>query len=489
MKKLSVNKAFLFFLLCLFILMLFLNFKTYYAMDDYLYSLNPNHSHMSSFSDVFSSLSVFRTTINGRWFSHFFAKLFLLLPKWIFNIVNSIMTLACFVLLRRYIKPGTEERERESRSSHVILAYMLLFLFLPDFGQTFLWLTGSCNYSWAGVFILLYLLPYYLRYREGKELKPSLAALHFLLAFLAGAYSEHASFACIIIAFCFFAAIIRRERRVPIALFLSGTSACSGYLFLMTAPAAWNRQKGDAASLLSRLFVLLSGLPLPVLIVAALVILLALLIIIRCPKLRSFLIPGAILCAYICGLLLFFPEQASLMNIVSDRTINLLTVYSLMLFALALALDRCRDKAALFSAAVFALGAIAGVAIFVFAAYFPARAQCVTCMFAIISISLSLSALDLPRRRVPEKLALSAMGLVCAAVLLFAVKDILRSYRLSMEREEYIKYSANVLGQRDIAVNRIEPTTKYSALWKSDSGDFNLDICHYYGLTDFRFTD
>jgi hypothetical protein len=37
---------------------------------------------------------------------------------------------------------------------------MLLWLFLPQWGQNLLWLTGSCNYLWTSAVILLFLIPF-----------------------------------------------------------------------------------------------------------------------------------------------------------------------------------------------------------------------------------------------------------------------------------------------------------------------------------------
>ncbi len=84
-----------------------------------------------------------------------------------------------------------------------------------------------------------------------------------------------------------------------------------------------------------------------------------------------------------------------------------------------------------------------------------------------------------------------AVSCTLLATLVFSlgIKDILHSYELSVQREEYIKYTAGVLEERDIAVPRIVPESKYAPCWPGDSDDFIMDIENYYGLDSFTIYD
>jgi len=83
---------------------------------------------------------------------YFFAQLFLLLPKAIFNVINALVTTAIF-----FIMLSICGFERPGKSLFLLAAaFMLVWYFTPDFGQVFLWLDGACNYSWAILFSLLF---------------------------------------------------------------------------------------------------------------------------------------------------------------------------------------------------------------------------------------------------------------------------------------------------------------------------------------------
>ena len=94
------NKGILLVLLGVFALMLVLNSMTPLFADDYIYLLNLHtEKPLSGFKDVVNSISGFRNMHNGRVAAHFFAQLFLWLPKPVFVFVNSAMCTALVFLV------------------------------------------------------------------------------------------------------------------------------------------------------------------------------------------------------------------------------------------------------------------------------------------------------------------------------------------------------------------------------------------------------
>ena len=79
------NKGAVCVLAAVFLLMLALNGMTPLFADDYIYSLNlKSEMPLENFRDVVNSISGFRSMHNGRIAAHFFAQLFLWLPKPLF---------------------------------------------------------------------------------------------------------------------------------------------------------------------------------------------------------------------------------------------------------------------------------------------------------------------------------------------------------------------------------------------------------------------
>ena len=79
-------------------------------------------------------------------------RLFLLLPKGIFNVFNALAFTALVYLLARPCRTG------DRRSALLLLAvFGCVWVLQPEFGQVFLWLDGSLNYLWCAVLSLLWL--------------------------------------------------------------------------------------------------------------------------------------------------------------------------------------------------------------------------------------------------------------------------------------------------------------------------------------------
>lgn len=76
----------------IFLLLLLCNCLTDLLVDDftYIYSLESGEKITGIFQ-IFGSVKAHSLTMNGRLVAHFFAQLFLFLPKWVFNILNSLI--------------------------------------------------------------------------------------------------------------------------------------------------------------------------------------------------------------------------------------------------------------------------------------------------------------------------------------------------------------------------------------------------------------
>lgn len=192
--------------------------------DDYSYGAGEN-----SLAEIFNMEVTQYFTWNGRSLAHLTARLFLALPKVLFNICNALVYTALTLMIYRLAGPA----QKYSIPLYVLISAGL-FLFLPMFGQSNLWLIGSCNYLWGTANIMLLLLFYHRYIVEHAPIKRQwLAALGmFLLGVTAGWRNENTSGGAVlaVVAYIVFA----RLKKQPLRPWMfSGLFGAAGGLALM----------------------------------------------------------------------------------------------------------------------------------------------------------------------------------------------------------------------------------------------------------------
>ena len=224
----------LLFCLSFFAIMLLCNHWTDLIADDYRYCFSyADDTRIESVAQIFPSMAAHRQSMNGRVVPHFLVQLFLLLPKGIFDAVNALF----FVLLVWLL----HELAVGKGLPNPVLACVLFFAFWafqPDFGQVFLWLTGSVNYLWCGVFSLLWLLPLVKSFRDELEPGRAVKVLYVLFSFPVGAYSENGTVALVAM-WLAFAAVdwFWFKKRPALWKVLALISMLAGFAYMMLAPA------------------------------------------------------------------------------------------------------------------------------------------------------------------------------------------------------------------------------------------------------------
>lgn len=416
----------------LFFLFFTLSFLTPMLADDYSYSFSyADRSRINSISDIISSLAAHRVDMNGRMAAHFFAHLFLMQPKIVFCLANSLIVLGIFYLIYLTL-PGTDDRQK---FIVMLMVFFLVWLYTPVFGQVFLWLDGACNYSWAFFFIYAFIFPYCRAYLFNLSASPFglFGKLFFLLlAFLAGSYSEGASFGMLFIAFCFLLCLWHRDRKLPRFLVLALITAALGYLYLMTAPSEWSGRTGS------------------------------------------------------------FSMEVIAKNI--KRMISAPQETMMPLFALyAVLLTACicfkRRREVIISSVILFLGAWASIALFAVALYFPWRSLLMMSMLLVISCALMLSELCNAgfRRYLPMAAALAGSLFIFQFAL--GLGDIANVYSQYIQREAAIE-TAIENGEMQIWLQPYVADTKYSGAYLladiyEDCWSWpNYDLADYYGINE-----
>ena len=431
---LSSGKAQAALLVCVFLLMLLMTSLTPMLADDYSYSLSFAEfgKRIRTLGDVFESLAAHRESINGRMFSHGLAMLFLLAPKMVFNVFNALNAVLLLCLIGSFSSAASAERCRERDFVLLLLAALLIWEAMPMFGQVYLWLDGSLNYSWGVTVCLLFILPYCRAYREkaGRiQRSRALQILFILLAFAAGGYSEGTSSAAILIAFCFGALTLLDKRRLPLWLYAAFAAACLGFLYMVTAPGELGRSAQG-------------------------------------------------------GLLTVAKNIRAIFAMPREK---ILWLYVLFAVLLVLALMQKVERRTVLSALVFLLGNAASLGVFVFAMYLPWRGLCAPTIFLTVACLILLRALWDRGLRYLAPVLTGVFAALFVFSFVLGLGDIGVMYMESRQREAAI-FSAIVSGEDSVTLPQYSSNTKYAAAHDlpdldEDAGQWpNYDVALYYGI-------
>lgn len=182
-----------------FIFLFILNSVTWYTSDDYVYHFFYQTSMPTSATkeitglwDLLHSQWNHYQTWNGRFVGHTLVQLFMQFDKVYFNIINSI----AFILLALVITAIVSNyRDSKITSFHFTIALILLWFFIPEFGKTVLWVSGSGNYLWTALIYCSFIL-FFLK-NSNKKSSWTLCLTAFVFSFFAGATNENSGPAAI----------------------------------------------------------------------------------------------------------------------------------------------------------------------------------------------------------------------------------------------------------------------------------------------------
>lgn len=245
-------------ILVVFSLMFALNNYTIFTSDDIAYQYvfldhypSPETHRVENLSDLIQSIHNHYNLQNGRSLSHFILQGVLIFGKETFNILNSL----AFILVGHLIISHIF-RDKSRRTWLIyLLVYSFMFLFLPQFGQSVLWVSGAVNYLWMIIFTLIYTLAFR-KWDLGERVNPFLAVI---FGVLAGAASENGGGMAIMFVGLFIIKWIYEKRKVPVASIVSILGAILGLVYQLLSPGNMMRasNKADYPSLLARVKLLL----------------------------------------------------------------------------------------------------------------------------------------------------------------------------------------------------------------------------------------
>ena len=237
-----------------FVLMFLLNFFTPLIADDYSYSLHRvTREPISSITDILESQYAHYFSWGGRNVVHFLAQLFLWIGKPFFTVINTFAYTAFSLVLYKHASCGAK---RKYQPFLYLLINLDIWFLMPVFGQTTLWLVGSCNYLWGSLIILSFLLPYrtYLEHGPGKMDKVMIP-LWLIFGVLAGWCNENTSGMAVMLTILFLILHKVQQKRIPIWGITGLVGVAAGFIIMIAAPGNYARNDlfNEGQSLIRRL--------------------------------------------------------------------------------------------------------------------------------------------------------------------------------------------------------------------------------------------
>lgn len=237
-----------------------LNYFTPLVADDYDYAfifndtLENSTQRVDSVQDIIVSMQNHYHSMNGRLVIHFFVQLMIMIGKPLFNIINTLMYMALGFVVH-FIVIGY----RKFNFSVFFCVEFLLFVFNEAWGQTCIWLTGSCNYLWSSVIAFTYIM-FFRFYLDNENFMPKVLIyiLSPVMGFLSGWSNENLSTAVIVFVFLFLLYCRYSERKIPAWGILGLIANIFGLLPMALSPA---KPIGGSGGIISKLVFIIKNIP------------------------------------------------------------------------------------------------------------------------------------------------------------------------------------------------------------------------------------
>ena len=421
------KKAHVIILCAIFAIMLLFNALTQLLADDFQYSFSfATGMPITSFEDSIASIIKHGECFNGRYFAHYIVQVCLLLPPFVFDLINTTVFIATV-----YIVYAICNRGKENNNTLLIGIFGCVWLFEHDFGQVNFWLDGSCNYLFAILFGLFYIYPFIRSLLFGKKNSIWMILPHILVAFWFGGYLEMTSVGFIGASCLFVAAELFFYKNYRALLLVpSIIVAFLGFLTIVNAPAqAFN-------------------------------------------KLTEF----------------SFSNMLTTFGVALLMVASIIPIIILYVVFFKRALKEGTERRVLLTSLIIAAGALASNFVLIIAKYYALRCSISFVFMAIFATALLYGNLQNQDFGRAEKKLSKVFAVVLSLAIVIGLVDNVITFT-AIEDHKQIIAEALERGEDEVELCRPVPFTKYNALWglryldiKSPDGWPNIHFAKYYGL-------
>jgi len=240
-----------------FVILLVLNLKTLYTADDYVYrfvyhtpGVMPHMEKITTWTIPYSMWNHYMNW-NGRFVAHSIVQFFMQFnSKLPFDIFNSLIYVILIVMINHFAK-------KLSGKKHSVFILPLIFFFtwffIPFFGQSVLWVSGSGNYLWMSIIYLGFIM-YNLK---NDDFTASHAIIAAILGFLAGASNENSGPAAVLIVLLFMLKRFIETRKLNMNSVISVIFSGIGFITMIMSPGS--QQRGNVHRTLGTILINVVG--------------------------------------------------------------------------------------------------------------------------------------------------------------------------------------------------------------------------------------
>lgn len=258
-KKNKVKVAGAFIMIAAFVILLIINLHVDYTSDDFRYRFIydtpgnplPTTKKISSLWDVIISMINHWKLCNGRVVAHGLLQMVMPFGKLFFRIFNSLVYVSLGFLIYKHSVYG-----KKSNLSLLVLVYIGMWFFLPQFGLSVMWASGAANYLWCAAIMLSFMLPYRMYAANGADsVKDSWknAVLMGLFGIFAGCTNENTGGGVVLICTLFILFYKIKGFKIPKWSWIGVITAVCGVVLLLAAPGNYRiDSKASFAEILIR---------------------------------------------------------------------------------------------------------------------------------------------------------------------------------------------------------------------------------------------
>ncbi|MBQ8945660.1 MAG: hypothetical protein IJ058_13925 [Lachnospiraceae bacterium] len=230
--------------------------------DDYLHRTSfETGEDITNVAMIFPSVMKYYQIWGGRAVSMFLIQLMLMLPRWVYAVLNGLIYVAILNVTYEYARSAGKSSVEDGRLIVTSFISFLLWFFMPDFEGVVTWTTGTVTYLWMNLIILVFGLWYYrdYLYKIGR-LNPDVThddmasgwkrtagfAGYACLGLCAGMSDEAGACALMLGLALYVFILLKRHKPIEPAKWIGIFSCAAGFGLLMLAPG--NRVRSAAAS-------------------------------------------------------------------------------------------------------------------------------------------------------------------------------------------------------------------------------------------------
>lgn len=176
-------------LLLIFVSILILNHSVLLSPDDYNYTFVPGSGmsrRVDNLENALMSAKYFYNNWTGRVIPHVLIGIFRSFDPMVYTIVNSIVFMIFIIMIGKVLNKKT--------TFSGILSVFGYLTFSMMFGEKFAWISGSFNYLWPAMIMLIFIYYFYKYYTNQKQLKILGKIALILFSFVAGFMHENTAF-------------------------------------------------------------------------------------------------------------------------------------------------------------------------------------------------------------------------------------------------------------------------------------------------------